>query len=126
MNKKGDYQPLFIGLIIFLILAVVLSLFIIDFNNVMIDLEPQGALTNVIDFVDDGIGISFLNFSFFGFNTDLGGNFNIFDFLPDFVQSYIIGVLALLSLIPNYILIPFLILFVLGMAYTILKILPFT
>ncbi len=125
-NKKGDWQPMFIGLFILILIAVVFTLFVNEFSEQIGTIQPDGVLTGVIDFVDDGININFLNITVFGFNAEVGNNFNIFDFLPDFIKNYIINILTLISLIPEYILIPFLILLVLGFTYTIIKLLPFT
>jgi hypothetical protein len=107
-----DYKPLYFTLTLLLIIGVVMPLIISDFVDVS-EVETDSILDPLITLVNEGVGI-------FGFNLD------IFGFLGDTLQDSLVDYLTIFALIPEIILIPLIIIMIIGIVYTIVKMLPTT
>lgn len=117
-NKKGDYRPLFFSLGFILFVGLLLPLIISSLVETPPISEVTGVMSPFVDFVDEGFCITALLLGEICINP--------FDLLGDTLKDYLVDSLITLSIIPNEILIPILILTTLGIIYTIIKLLPTT
>lgn len=111
-NKRGDWQPMFFGLGIVLVLGFLLPLILQDYLNIE-DYEPTGFLSPLIEIVQEGVGI-------FGFNIDIFGLFG------EGFKEFILNQLLVFAVLPEAISIPLLLIIISGIVYTIIKMLPTT
>lgn len=118
----GDYIPLMLSVGVILILGVMLPFAVSPFIEVD-DLETTGLLNSTIDLIDDGITIGGL--TIFGLTLYDGVSINPFNVLGG-GKDYLVENMIYLSIIPEYILFPLIIMCLLGIAYTLIKLLPTT
>lgn len=113
MNKKGsDYIPLYISLFLVILIGGFIPYLFSSFVSPE-DVGENPFVAHVHDFVDDGVGI-------FGFRLAP------FDFLPTGVKNALLRYFQGFSYFPNYLLVPILVFIVVGILYTIIKLLPTT
>lgn len=107
-----DYIPLYITLGLLFSVGVLMPLVIGDFVDV--DNPPENSIMNpIVDLIENGI-------SFFTFEL------NIFSILGDDLQESLVNYVKTFAFIPNLILIPLIIIMIIGVGYTVIKLLPTT
>lgn len=125
MNKRGsgDWFPLYLSLIILFLLGGLIPLIIQGFVSEGI-YDESSFIAPLINVVDNGFTIA--DITLFGWNIWDGINFNPFDWFGADFNSFIINQISAFTFIPNYISIPLLIICILGLIYTLIKLLPTT
>lgn len=107
-----DYVPLYITLGMLFIIGVFMPLVVSDFVDV--ESPPESSFLNpLITLFDEGVSI-------FTFNLD------IFGFLGETIQTALVNYVSIFAFIPNILLIPLMIIMIIGVVYTIIKMLPTT
>lgn len=101
-----DYRPLMYSVVLILIVGVVMPLIISPYVDVD-DIPEESAMNPLITLFDEGVSI-------FGFSI------NIFGFLGD-LQDNLVDYISIFAFIPNIVLIPLVIIMVLGIVYTLIK-----
>lgn len=108
----SDYKPLYLSLGMIFVVGILLPFMIssfIDLNNV----EVSGIVTPIIDLVENGVSI----FTF---------SINPFNIFGETIKNSIIDYLKYFSLIPDLIIIPYVLITLFGIFYTFIKMLPTT
>jgi hypothetical protein len=118
----GEWEPMFYALIGLFIIAGIIPFFLTGFVDVEDVNINNTVLNNTINFIEDGTNIT-IPIPIF---PDIVIPFNIFSYVSEGVKDFIVTELTYLSLIPNWILYPFIVLFLLGLIYSIIKLLPTT
>lgn len=113
-----DYKPLYISLTLIFVIGVVIPFIlagIVDLNEIQ---TSNVVVTPIINFVNNGFSLNFLGLGNF--------SFNIFDFFGETLKQSLITYLSYFGLIPEVIIIPYIIIVLVGIVYTIVKMLPTT
>lgn len=115
----GDWEPLFYALGILFLLGIVLPQIVASFIDVTV-IEPSPIVENLVDIVNSQVTIPIPFLS--DITIVLIDPFNLFG---GFLQGFITENILALTVIPNIILIPLLVIAILGIIYsTVALILP--
>lgn len=107
----GDYTPIYISLgIIFLVGLIVPA--VSDSLGILIP-DPNSFINPIVEIVSEGVG-------FFGFSI------NPFSWLGDGIQNYVLSLLIGFSYLPNWLNFVLIIFVIIGIVYTLIKLLPTT
>jgi hypothetical protein len=112
----GNWKPLFWSLGALFIIAIIFSFVISSFPNNPPE-TPTGASKVMIDYINGGTNITIP----LPLVPDIKFNFNIFAIFGSSIRAFISNMITTISVIPEYILIPSLILFSLAIIYSIVK-----
>lgn len=116
---SGNWKPLFFALTALFLVGGLLNLIVGSFVDLSNTQPPNGFMGNIYHFVHDGFNITIslpvvgdVSFPFNIFAVGIGG-----EFVKDFVSQQIL----ILSFVPDLILIPGMILFIIAIIYSIVK-----
>lgn len=114
----GEYKPLYVFLFIVFLVGIIFPVAISGFVDIS-ELDHGNSLViNIIDFIDNGIEISFPVLGTFELNFPL--------FYIDFVSENLTNYLEGFVYVPSYVLIPLVIFMLFSLGYAVIKLLPTT
>lgn len=119
----SDYKPLYFGLGLIIVMALFMNFVVLPFVDTD-EIEVNNFLLNSsYNYIDNGVSITVLDPPFF---DPINVEFNLFRAISDGLADYLLTQLALISLIPSIYLNIIMLFFLLGIVYTIVKMLPTT
>ena len=114
----GNWKPLAILLIVTFAVGTLLSLILVGFVDTTITNPASSSFSHFLVDYTNGTGIYVVDMSIFGIPFSLPTP-NIFGLLPDIFQQYFVTQFVALSYVPNIILIPFSILWIFALIWTL-------
>lgn len=115
---SDNWKPLAILIIITFVLTILLSTILSGFVDTSVPASPNTASAELVKYASGGFEFD-VNASIFGVNFILPLP-NFFAILPNFAQDYFVKQFVILSYIPNWFLIPFTILWIMALIWTLI------